>query len=130
VSASLCLAKHTGRDLSGQQPLLSTLISMPAASQDLLFCCRQVAEFKQRLVRAKKQVMALKKQAADTADERDAARAELAALRDAPPAGVHSCIASVLRWQTCKVHSSAQVWSLIQHCIGALMQRFMSVLAW
>ena len=49
-----------------------------------------MAEFKQRLVRAKKQVMALKKQAADAAEERDAARSELAALRDSHPAGVHA----------------------------------------
>ena len=47
-----------------------------------------MAEFKQRLVRAKKQVMALKKQAADAAEERDAALAELNALRDSQLAGV------------------------------------------
>lgn len=44
-----------------------------------------MAEFKQRLVRAKKQMLSLKKQLQEAADARDAALAEAAALR--PPTG-------------------------------------------
>jgi len=86
-----------------------------------------VAEFKQRLVRAKKQVMALKKQAADAADERDAARAELAALRDAQPAGTHLDIA--LRLCIPKIaymtHASAQGMTFIRQGVSALAYRDM-----
>ena len=60
----------------------------------------QVAELKQRLVRAKKQVMALKKQAADAADERDAALTELAALRSAASAPSLPFAASC--WLSCR----------------------------
>ena len=111
--ASAGLISHLSQLLVRRWPMSATntacfVVRKPST---LPSACAQVAEFKQRLVRAKKQVMALKKQAADATEERDAALAELTALREAQPAGVWIPLRAICRSADLHKCVPAAAWS-------------------